>query len=44
MTDVKTQYELYPYPLRDPQDERTILHKPSSLYLATIDHAVFGGR
>ncbi len=45
MTDpVRDQYEAYPYPARDPKDERTRLIAGSPSNLAEIDHYVFAGR
>ncbi len=45
MTDpVRDQYEAYPYPARDPKDERTRLIAGSPSNLAEIDHYIFAGR
>ncbi len=45
MTDpVRDQYEAYPYPARDPNDERNRLIVGSPSNLAEIDHYVFAGR
>jgi len=41
---VRSQYEAYPYPARDPKDERTRLITGSPSNLAEIDHYVFAGR
>ncbi len=41
---VRDQYEAYPYPTRDPKDERTRLIAGSPSHLAEIDHYVFAGR
>ena len=41
---VRDQYEAYPYPARDPKDERTRLIAGSPSNLAEIDHYVFAGR
>ena len=43
-TRVKSQYESFPYPSRDPEDERhrLLLGTPSDL--AEVNHYVFGGR
>lgn len=44
MDPVKTQYEAYPYPQRDPADEdkRLITGSPSAV--AEIDHYLYGGK
>jgi SAM-dependent methyltransferase len=45
MTDpVREQYELYPYPPRDPRDEATRLIQGSPSHILEINHYVFGGR
>ncbi len=46
MTDdpVRDQYEGYPYPPRDPADERTRLITGSPSHLDELNHYVFGGR
>jgi len=50
MSDVSTndpvrhQYEAYPYPLRDPEDERIRLLVRGPEFLPQINHFVFGGR
>ena len=41
---VRDQYEAYPYPARDPIDERKRLIAGSPSNLAEIDHYVFAGR
>ncbi len=41
---VRDQYEAYPYPARDPKDERTRLIAGSPSNLVEIDHYVFAGR
>ena len=41
---VREQYEAYPYPARDPKDERKRLIVGSPSNLAEIDHYVFAGR
>jgi SAM-dependent methyltransferase len=41
---VRDQYEAYPYPARDPKDERKRLIVGSPSNLAEIDHYVFAGR
>ncbi len=41
---VRDQYEAYPYPARDPKDERTRLIAGSPSNRAEIDHYVFAGR
>ena len=41
---VRDQYEAYPYPARDPKDERKRLIAGSPSNLAEIDHYVFAGR
>ncbi len=38
------QYEAYPYPLRDPRDERKRLVVGSPSHLAEVDHWIFGAR
>jgi SAM-dependent methyltransferase len=42
--DVRDQYELYPYPLRNPEDDRTRLVRTVGGNLDGINQAVFGGR
>ncbi len=45
MTDpLKTQYEAYPYPARDPRDEAGRLITGSPSRLDELNHYVFGGR
>lgn len=41
---VQSQYESYPYPERNPEDERTRLISGSPSNLAELNHYVFGGR
>ncbi|MSO89476.1 MAG: class I SAM-dependent methyltransferase [Rhodospirillaceae bacterium] len=41
---VAEQYEAYPYPPRDPRDEKKRLIAGSPSHLAEINHYVFGGR
>ena len=41
---VRDQYEAYPYPARDPKDERRRLIAGSPSNLAEINHYVFAGR
>lgn len=43
MVTVKEQYEVYPYPARDPEDERTRLITGSPSRPTEIDHHLFGG-
>ena len=43
MTDVKEQYETYPYPARDPADEDKRLVTGSPSNVAEIDHYLFAG-
>ena len=45
MTDpVRAQYEAYPYPARDPADERKRLIAGSPSHLLEINHYLFAGR
>ncbi|MSO71037.1 MAG: class I SAM-dependent methyltransferase [Alphaproteobacteria bacterium] len=44
LPNVKAQYEAYPFPQRDPEDERKRLHISEYDSLARINHYVFGGR
>ena len=44
MSDVKTQYEAYPYPERDPADEAKRLISGSPSHPLEIDHFIFGGQ
>jgi SAM-dependent methyltransferase len=44
MDPVKRQYETYPYPERDPADERKRLLEGSPSHPVEIDHFVYGGR
>ncbi|PSL21652.1 class I SAM-dependent methyltransferase [Shimia abyssi] len=41
---IKEQYDTYPYPSRDPKDERKRLVTGSPSFPAEIDHYVFGGK
>lgn len=43
MSEVRTQYEAYPYPARDPGDERTRLVTGSPSHVLEVDHFVFQG-
>ncbi|WP_207455932.1 class I SAM-dependent methyltransferase [Azospirillum sp. SYSU D00513] len=42
--DLRAQYEAYPYPARDPADERKRLITGSPSHLDEVAHYVFGGR
>lgn len=44
MSDVQAQYEAYPYPERNPADERKRLITGSPSHPLEIDHFVFGGK
>jgi len=44
MDEVKNQYEAFPYPERDPADEKTRLITGSPSLPQEIDHFLFGGR
>jgi SAM-dependent methyltransferase len=44
MSRVKDQYEAYPYPERDPRDEKKRLITGSPSHPLELDHFVFGGR
>lgn len=44
MSGVKAQYEAYPYPARDPADERKRLITGSPSHVLEIDHFLFEGR
>lgn len=45
MTDpVRDQYEAYPYPARDPRDERRRLVTGSPSHVAEVEHYLFAGR
>ena len=45
MTDLlRQQYETFPYPLRDPQEEKTRLLEGHPSHLLEVDHYIFGGR
>ena len=43
LSNVKEQYESYPFPMRDPADERHRLHICECDYLPRINHYIFGG-
>ncbi|WP_448190390.1 class I SAM-dependent methyltransferase [Azospirillum sp. sgz301742] len=42
--DLRAQYEAYPYPARDPADEKKRLITGSPSHLDEVNHFVFGGR
>jgi SAM-dependent methyltransferase len=44
MSDVKEQYEAYPYPERDPKDEKKRLITGSPSHPLELDHHLFGGQ
>jgi SAM-dependent methyltransferase len=44
MSDVRTQYEAYPYPARDPEEERRRLITGSPSHPLEIDHFIYGGQ
>lgn len=44
LPQVKEQYEHYPYPPRDPQDERKVLHPSITECLDALNHHGYGGR
>ncbi|WP_294609019.1 class I SAM-dependent methyltransferase [Roseovarius sp.] len=44
MSGVKAQYEAYPYPERDPKDEKKRLISGSPSHVLEIDHFIFGGQ
>ncbi|MHA6346127.1 class I SAM-dependent methyltransferase [Roseivivax sp. CAU 1761] len=44
MVTVQEQYEAFPYPERDPEDERRRLITGSPSHPAEMDHALWGGR
>jgi SAM-dependent methyltransferase len=45
MTELlRRQYEAYPYPLRDPQEEKTRLLEGYPSHLVEVNHYIFGGR
>jgi len=44
LRDVREQYKNYPYPPRDPEEERTRLIRTTLGPLAVINHHCFGGR
>ncbi len=41
---IRRQYEAYPYPARDPADERLRLITGSPSHIDEVNHYVFGGR
>ena len=43
MSEVRAQYEAFPYPARDPAEERTRLITGSPSHVLELDHFVFGG-
>ncbi|WP_080456700.1 class I SAM-dependent methyltransferase [Roseovarius sp. A-2] len=43
MSEVRAQYEAYPYPTRDPAEEKTRLITGSPSHVLEVDHFVFGG-
>jgi SAM-dependent methyltransferase len=44
MSEIKAQYEAYPYPARDPEDERRRLITGSPSHVLEIDHFIFQGQ
>jgi SAM-dependent methyltransferase len=44
MSDIKAQYEAYPYPERDPEDENKRLITGSPSHPLELDHHLFGGQ
>jgi len=44
LEQVRIQYEKYPYPLRNPQDEKQRIAMPHGAYLAQINHYCFSGK
>ena len=44
LKNVKKQYEKYPYPARDPEDEKRVLRITNLDTLETINHYCFNGR
>ncbi|MEP3345927.1 MAG: class I SAM-dependent methyltransferase [Litoreibacter sp.] len=44
MSEVKAQYEAFPYPERDPRDEKKRLITGSPSHPLELDHHLFGGR
>ena len=44
MSEVKAQYEAFPYPARDPADEAKRLITGSPSHVLEIDHFLFQGR
>ena len=43
MSEVRAQYEAYPYPERNPEDERKRLVTGSPSHVLEIDHFIYGG-
>lgn len=43
MSEVRAQYEAYPYPARDPGEEKKRLITGSPSHVLEVDHFVFGG-
>ena len=43
MSEVRAQYEAYPYPARDPAEEKKRLITGSPSHVLEVDHFVFGG-
>lgn len=43
MSEVRAQYETYPYPARDPAEEKKRLITGSPSHVLEVDHFVFGG-
>jgi SAM-dependent methyltransferase len=41
---LRRQYEAYPYPLRDPQEEKTRLLEGYPSHIVEVNHYIFGGR
>ncbi|MBY0533687.1 MAG: class I SAM-dependent methyltransferase, partial [Rickettsiaceae bacterium] len=44
LKQVQDQYIDYPYPLRNPEDEKTRIILVGNFYLGEINHWVFGGK
>ena len=44
LQEVRKQYESYPYPLRDPEDERKRLLTTEDSFLEKINHYCYGGK
>ena len=42
--ELRAQYEAFPYPARDPADEKSRLVTGSPSHIVEVDHYVFGGR